>query len=62
MERTQSTKQEKQDKRHITVKFKSIRLLKDRLAKVPDRARADVPQRTGRRARWQTGLQSVGWE
>ena len=59
MERTQSTKQEKQDERHITVKFKSIRA-KDRLTKAPDRARADLPQRGGLRVRRRTGLQSVG--
>lgn len=40
VERTQSTKQEEQDERHIPVKFKSIRP-KDRLTKAPDR-----PERT----------------
>lgn len=52
LERTQSTRQEKQDERHITVKFKNIRA-KDRLTKAPDRARADLPQRTSLSPPWQ---------
>lgn len=52
LERTQSARQEKQDERHITVKFKNIRA-KDRHTKAPDRARGDLPQRTSLRPRWQ---------
>ena len=45
MERTWSTKQAKQDERHITVKFKNIKA-KDRLTKAQEGGRAEPLQRT----------------